>query len=121
MIRTALAAILMCFTVAPTAFGAGSVLPFIENDYRRAMAQAKAEQRPLFVEVWAPWCHSYNSMRAYVFTDKALEPYVGRFVWLGVDAEDAKNAAFLAKYPMQAVPMLMIINPATGAVALRYA
>ena len=30
-------------------------LPFIENDFEKAMASAKAQQRPLFVEVWAPW------------------------------------------------------------------
>jgi hypothetical protein len=34
---------------------AGPALPFIENDYEKAMAAAKAQQRPVFVEVWAPW------------------------------------------------------------------
>jgi len=31
------------------------VVPFIENDYGRALAEAKARQVPLFVEAWAPW------------------------------------------------------------------
>ena len=30
-------------------------LPFIENDFAAALANAKASGRPLFVEVWAPW------------------------------------------------------------------
>ena len=30
-------------------------LPWIENDYDGAMAQAKARDLPLFVEAWAPW------------------------------------------------------------------
>jgi hypothetical protein len=30
-------------------------LPFIENDFEKAMAAAKSQQRPIFVEVWAPW------------------------------------------------------------------
>lgn len=30
-------------------------LPFIENDYRRATAEAKAKNVPIFVEAWAPW------------------------------------------------------------------
>jgi hypothetical protein len=30
-------------------------LPFIENDYARALAEAKAKKLPLFVEAWAPW------------------------------------------------------------------
>jgi len=31
------------------------VLPFIEDDYPRAVAQAKARKVPIFVESWAPW------------------------------------------------------------------
>jgi hypothetical protein len=32
-----------------------SVLPFIEDDYPKALARAKAESLPLFVDAWAPW------------------------------------------------------------------
>lgn len=31
------------------------VLPFIENDYTRAVAEARARKVPIFVEAWAPW------------------------------------------------------------------
>ena len=31
------------------------VVPFIENDYARALAEARARKVPLFVEAWAPW------------------------------------------------------------------
>jgi hypothetical protein len=30
-------------------------LPFIEDDYPRALAAARSEKRPIFVETWAPW------------------------------------------------------------------
>ena len=40
-------------TVAPPEIEAG--LPFIENDFPRALAQARESNLPLFVEVWAPW------------------------------------------------------------------
>jgi hypothetical protein len=32
-----------------------AVLPFIEDDYPRALAEARRLDRPLFVEAWAPW------------------------------------------------------------------
>lgn len=35
--------------------GAHAVLPWIEDDLPRAMAEAKARKLPLFVESWAPW------------------------------------------------------------------
>jgi hypothetical protein len=34
---------------------AGHVLPWIDDDLTRAMAEAKARKLPIFVESWAPW------------------------------------------------------------------
>ena len=34
---------------------AKEVLPFIDNDYAKAVAQAKTKHVPIFVEAWAPW------------------------------------------------------------------
>ncbi|HKA37632.1 MAG TPA: hypothetical protein VKH43_12485 [Thermoanaerobaculia bacterium] len=31
------------------------VVPFIEDDYPGALAQARAKKLPIFVEAWAPW------------------------------------------------------------------
>ncbi len=47
-------------TALATASGAaGSArstrLPFIEDDYARAVAEARSRGVPLFVEAWAPW------------------------------------------------------------------
>ncbi len=32
-----------------------SALPFIEDDYAKALAEARTRQVPIFVEAWAPW------------------------------------------------------------------
>ena len=31
------------------------VLPFVEDDYARALTDARAKKLPIFVESWAPW------------------------------------------------------------------
>jgi tetratricopeptide (TPR) repeat protein len=59
-------------------------------------------------------------MKAYVYGDKSLERYAGRFVWLSINTEDAKNAAFLQKYPIPALPTLMVLDAKRDAVTLRY-
>jgi tetratricopeptide (TPR) repeat protein len=59
-------------------------------------------------------------MRAFVFTDKALDRYAGRFVWLSIDTEKAKNAKFLTKFPIGVWPTLLVIDPKSENVALRY-
>ena len=59
-------------------------------------------------------------MRAFVFTDKALERQAGRFVWLSINTEKRENAAVLAKFPVQAWPSFYVIDPKSEKVGLRY-
>jgi len=30
-------------------------LPFIQDNYKQALTQAKHRKQPIFVEAWAPW------------------------------------------------------------------
>src|SRR5260370_33774574 len=60
-------------------------------------------------------------MRAFAFTDKALERYAGQFVWLAVNTEKAENSKFLTKFPISVWPTLLVIDPKSESVALRYA
>ena len=39
----------------PAAADADKVLPFISDDYPKALAEARAQKLPLFIEAWAPW------------------------------------------------------------------
>ncbi len=104
----------------PAAKSAASVLPWIDDDYPRALAEAKAKKIPVFAELWAPWCHTCRSMQAFVFTDKALSRNAGEFVWLSIDTEKAQNAAFLKKFPIRAWPSFYVIDPNRQTVVLRW-
>ena len=46
--------LLLTLLFAATALPAVA-LPFIENDYAKAVARAKTKNLPIFVDVWAPW------------------------------------------------------------------
>ena len=59
-------------------------------------------------------------MRAYVFTDSALARHAGRFVWLELDNEKAKNASVSKKLGIRALPTYFILDPVTEEVALRW-
>lgn len=55
-IATVLAlALLAAPAVATGADGLDKTLPFIADDYPRALAEARAQKLPLFIEAWAPW------------------------------------------------------------------
>lgn len=50
-----LAPLLAVTLLAAPAPAAHEALPFIQDDYARALAEAKQKKLPLFVDVWAPW------------------------------------------------------------------
>lgn len=86
---------------------------FIEDDYAGALAKAKAARVPLFVDAWASWCHSCVSLRSFVFTDPRLAVETTHFVWLAIDTENPKNAAFIGKFPNSVLPTLRVLDPET--------
>ena len=45
--------LILALTAVPAV--AKEVLPFIDNDYTKALAEAKRKNVPLFVDAWAPW------------------------------------------------------------------
>ena len=106
---------------APSPPATGAVLPFIEDDWPRALAEARRRGKPLFVDAWATWCHSCQSMRAFVLTDRALQPLADRFVWLAIDTDKPQNAAFVQRFENESWPTLWVIDPATEQPRLKWA
>jgi tetratricopeptide (TPR) repeat protein len=98
----------------------GKPIEFIEDDYPRALAEARARAVPLFVDAWAPWCHTCLSLRAYVFPDVSLRRFSSRFVWLALDTERPNNAAIVDKLGIHVLPTLFVIDSTTEATALAW-
>jgi tetratricopeptide (TPR) repeat protein len=105
---------------AAPAPSARETLPFIHDDYPKAIAEARARKLPLFVETWAPWCHSCRSMKAFVFSDASLAREAGRFVWLDLNVDDERNAKVQDKLQIDGVPTLFVVDPSDEHVALRF-
>ena len=45
----------LALLVSAAAAHAKEVLPFIADDYTKAVSLAKTKNVPIFVEAWAPW------------------------------------------------------------------
>ena len=96
---------------APAVSAPASVLPFVENDFALARAQALKSGKLLFVDAWALWCHTCLSMRNFVFTDVQLHPLANRLVYAAIDTEQPSSAAFLARFPISTWPTMLVIAP----------
>jgi hypothetical protein len=54
--KTQIAIALLLTVLANTSLSkANHELPFINDDFQKALTQAKQRNMPLFVDVWAPW------------------------------------------------------------------
>ena len=105
---------------APAVAATSAQLTFIEDNYEHARALASERKLPLFVDVWASWCHTCLSMKQYVLTDPAITSLAGSFVWLSIDSERKDNAAFLQRFPSRNLPTLWVIDAATQAPLLKW-
>lgn len=97
-----------------------AVLPWMANDFEGALRAARERKVPLFVEAWAPWCHTCRSMRTFVFTDPSLARHAKDFVFLEIDTESPRNSEFRKRYPIEAIPSFFVIDPADRAVKVRW-
>jgi thiol-disulfide isomerase/thioredoxin len=93
---------------------------FIEDDFSKALKTAKAQKKLLFVDAWAPWCHTCVAMKEQVFTRDSFKAFEKDVVFASVDTEKTKSAAFLEKFPIDVYPTLLFIDPVKETVVLKW-
>jgi tetratricopeptide (TPR) repeat protein len=101
-----------------TALAAGPQL--VEDNFPAALAQAKAAKKLLFVDAWAPWCHTCVYMREHVLTREGFAAYEKDIVFASVDTEKPQSAAFLTQYPVDVWPTLFFIDAQTGKLVFKW-
>jgi Flp pilus assembly protein TadD/thiol-disulfide isomerase/thioredoxin len=94
---------------APVSGHAGPT--FIHDDLATATALALAEQKLLFVDAWAPWCHTCLSMQHGVLDTAALGAFADRVVFAAVDTDRPVNASFLKAHPVSLWPTFFVLDP----------
>ncbi|WP_075589874.1 thioredoxin family protein [Labilibacter marinus] len=87
-------------------------IKFIKNDWEKAKALAKKENKPIFVDVYATWCGPCKKLSNETFTDEEVgEFFNSDFINLKIDGDADESQAFLQKYPIDAYPTLFFISP----------
>jgi thiol-disulfide isomerase/thioredoxin len=84
---------------------------FVEDDIPAALAKARAEGKALFVDAWAPWCHTCLSMRHFVLGDPSLGKLSERVTFASIDTDRPSAAPFLERYTVKAWPTFFVIDP----------
>lgn len=100
---------------------ASSAAPkMIEDDYAKALAEAKKAKKLLFVDAWAPWCHTCVFMREHVLNQPAFGAFEKDVVFSSIDTEKTSNAPFLDKFPVNIWPTLFFIDPSSEELVFKW-
>jgi thiol-disulfide isomerase/thioredoxin len=89
------------------------------TNFNDAIEKARLERKFLFVDAWAPWCHTCWSMKRDVLEQPALGRFSDRFVFVAVDTDRPENANFVAQHPITFWPTFFVIDDTGMSVAQR--
>lgn len=110
-IRIFLFALLCTFLALPTMAQEGKGIQFFKGTFAQALAKAKSEGKPLFVDFYAVWCGPCKKMEKQIFTQPEVGEYFNKhFVAVQLDAEKPENVDAAKTYKVEAFPTLGIFD-----------
>lgn len=110
-IRIFLFALLSTVLALPAMAQEGKGIQFFKGTFAQALAKAKSEGKPLFVDFYAVWCGPCKKMEKQIFTQPEVGEYFNKhFVAVQLDAEKPENVDVAKTYKVEAFPTLGIFD-----------
>ncbi len=108
-LRSFLAAI----AVVLLSFGASAEgINFEHTSLEAALKKAKAENKPLFIDVYATWCGPCKYLTNHVFVEEELGDYMNEhFINLKLDGEEGDGDFLMAEFGLDAYPTMLFLSP----------
>ncbi|CAN5743691.1 hypothetical protein BH10BAC2_BH10BAC2_45860 [soil metagenome] len=84
---------------------------FIEQDWNKALEQAKAEKKLVFVDIYATWCGPCKMLKRNTFSDEAAAKFFNEhFINVSIDGELGVGPELSTKYGLNAYPFLLVTD-----------
>ena len=95
-----------------------SKVMFENDNYDEVLAAAKAQKKPIFMDVYTTWCGWCRQLDNTTYKDPQVIKYLNtNFIPLKIDAEQGKGGDFARKYGVDSYPRLIFMD-STGQVFL---
>ncbi|MEO0733282.1 MAG: thioredoxin domain-containing protein [Bacteroidota bacterium] len=102
---------LCLFTLSLTAQDATGGMVFQEKAFDDLLAQAKAEDKIIFIDAYTTWCGPCKMMAAKVFPqEKVGTVYNERFINAKIDMEKGEGPGLAQRYAVQAYPTYLFVD-----------
>jgi thioredoxin-related protein len=86
-------------------------IKFIHEDFEKALAKAKSENKMLFMDAYTTWCGPCKLMTKNTFPDTTVaELFNKNFINLKLDMEKGMGPALLTRYGITAFPTLLFVD-----------
>ena len=104
--------LLLLLTTKAQSQNAEQGIQFFKGNFAEALAEAKKQNKSLFVDFYAVWCVPCKQMAKNVFTQQEVGDYINRhFISLQIDAEKPENLDLAKQYKVEAYPTVAFIAP----------
>lgn len=87
-------------------------IKFFKGSWEEALAEAKQENKYIFLDIYASWCGPCKKLKRTTFKDEAVGNYFNsNFINMTMDGETKEGLELAEKYDIRAYPTLLIIDP----------
>ena len=101
----------MAFIVSFTSLAGGGIT-FHKLSLEEGLARAKAENKNLFIDVYADWCGPCKYLEKEIFVEDDLGEYMDKnFVSIRLDGEVGDGAMLMDEFNLTAYPTMLFLNP----------
>lgn len=101
----------LCFACVGNVLAAESI-NFIQNDWKKARAEAKKQNKYLFVDAYTDWCGWCKVMDKKTFPDEGVAAYMNKnFIALKLEMEHNYGVNVAMKYRVTSFPTFLVFTP----------
>lgn len=89
----------------------GEGIQFFKGGWEAALQKAKAEHKPIFVDIYASWCGPCKMLKRKTFTNgKVADYFNSHFINTSFDGEVDEGTKLAEKFQIQGYPTLILLD-----------
>lgn len=103
---------LVCFLIFVANLSAHAEgMRFFEGSWKEVLAQAKAQKKPIFIDIYTTWCGPCKQMSKNIFPmENVGEKFNSLFINYKIDAEKGEGIEIAKKYSVDAYPTYLFVD-----------